>query len=92
MIVQSKNFPSRYWADAETDDKWGLDVQIQATKFNIISPGLTGKYGTVSFQSVDDPDKYLRHVNMIVYLESKTNPRNPKSFNKDATFILHTDR
>jgi len=57
-----------------------------------VSPGLTGEQGTVSFQSVAQPNKYLRHYGFVLYLEDRNTGRNQPLFTKDATFKVVQNR
>ena len=61
-------------------------VSGQQTQFQLVRPGLTKVPGTVSIMSVGKPGWYLRHYRYRLYLESIANPRNRRSFAKDATF------
>lgn len=58
----------------------------------MLSPGLTMASGSVSFESYDKPEFYLRHYKAEVDLEDKLNGRNPEIFNEDATFYRQRSR
>ena len=49
-------------------------------------PGVTNEASTVSIMSLEKPGWYLRHFEGSVYLEPKLNPRDPDTFDVDATF------
>ena len=66
-------------------------ITNRGKRFYLVSPGLTGDNGTVSLESADHPDFYLRHYNYLLDVESRTDPRNPGLFYPDATFRLHMD-
>ena len=54
----------------------------------MISPGLNGENETVSFQSVDDPSKYLCVANNALKLCDKDEFDDIASFNNASTFYL----
>ena len=86
--IQSKNYNDHYFG---SDNNFVFKISTTAYDLNIISPGLTGEEGTVSFQSKSEPNKYLRHYGFILYLEDK-NGRNAHIFPKDATFRIRPDK
>ena len=57
-----------------------------STPFVMDRPGLTNEASTVSVMSLEKPGWYLRHFEGSVYLEPKLNPRDPNTFDVDATF------
>ena len=89
VVVQSKNFQSFYWG---SDNNRDFKISTNGYKLSIISPGLTGQSGTVSFQSANNPNQYLRHYNYLIDLEDRYSARNSHIFTKDATFWLRTDK
>jgi hypothetical protein len=89
--IQSKNYPTHYFGPADNGRDYKI-VQNGATKFFMISPGLTGEKGTVSFQPVDAPGHYLRHYGYLLDLEKKDGARNANIFDEDATFRIHENK
>lgn len=79
----SYNFPSHNFGF----DANGLP-RITTTKelFRIVSPGLLGINGTVSFESVTYPGRYLRHRSYLLHLDS-FREGNYILYKKDATFL-----
>ena len=55
-------------------------------------PGLNGGDRTISFESIDYPGYFIRHMESELFLESSVNPRNNDTFNADATFRIHVNR
>ena len=91
--IQSKNYPTYYFGPADN----GLDykiVQNSHTKFIMVSPGLTGEVGTVSFQPIDSPGHYLRLYNFLLVLEKRDgNDGMPADmFDLDATFRMRENK
>jgi arabinan endo-1,5-alpha-L-arabinosidase len=85
--IQSKNFPDHFFGGANP-----AAISTGASVLNVVSPGLTGAAGTVSFQSAAQPNSYLRHLNSILYLEDKNTGRNLNIFDQDATFRIVSDK
>ena len=54
-------------------------------KYLNIVPGISGQYGTVSFQDPLLPSFYLRVYNYKLYMQNATNPQNSQTF---ATFFV----
>ena len=90
MKIESKREPGSFVSKRQNSNAFWLDEIFH--EFNVISPGLTGEQGTVSFQSTQNPKKYLRQYNFNIILESEDSDRRPESFDADATFRLHTNR
>ena len=86
--IQSKNFPEHYFG---SDNNFDFKISKNGYQLNIVSPGLTGEEGTISFQSNAEPNKYLRHYGFILYLEDK-NGRNAHIFPQDATFRIRENK
>lgn len=89
-------FPGPFYIQSKTDlsyffgstDGTNYEItQYTGDRFIVVSPGLTGDAGTVSFESVDQPGFYLRHYNYMLCLEPKEGGRNPDIFDEDATFF-----
>jgi len=87
--IQSKNFPDHYFG---SEKNFEFRISKVAYPVRIVSPGLTGEKGTVSFQSASEPNKYIRHFGFVLYLEDKNSARNPEAFPKDATFKIRTNK
>jgi hypothetical protein len=79
----SKNYPSRGIGLV------GDQANIIPMYWRLISPGLDGQEGTVSFQSIADSNKYLRHSEYLL-VESPND--NTASFSKAATFYNRMDK
>ena len=73
------------------DETKTASMRDTPTAFVLVRPGLTKAAGSVSMMSFERPGWYLRHYNSRLYLEPKVNPRNPESFDDDATFTEHPD-
>ena len=60
-------------------------------KFYIVTPGLTGQPGTISFKSTDPdrPNHYLRHRGYLLYLDPKSST---SLYKNDATFWLRPNK
>ena len=86
--IQSKNFPDHYFG---SDNNFDFKISKNGYQLNFMSPGLTGEEGTFSFQSPAEPNKYLRHHGVILYLEDK-NGRNAHVFPQDATFRIRENK
>jgi hypothetical protein len=91
FYIQSKNYPTYYWGPGSNGQDYKI-VTPEGTKLYMISPGLTGEVGTVSFQPVNAPGYYLRHYNFLVDVEQKLGARNAHIFDLDATFRVHEDK
>ena len=63
--VASKNRPGFYWSIDEGIEGYLME---QPEMFTLISPGLWGA-GSVSFQSVTKPNRYLRHRDGKIWIE-----------------------
>ena len=64
----------------------------EASKFVLTSPCLdpSTTMECFSIMSLKKPGWYIRHFGTDLLLESQTNPQNPSSFLKDASFIVRT--
>ena len=71
------------------DDSKSAVMSDRQTVFQLIRPGLTNEPNTISMMSFDKPGWYLRNYNGRLYLEPKVNPRDPKYFDSNATFVEH---
>ena len=60
-------------------------VEGTKRKYLNIVPGISGQYGTVSFQDPLLPSFYLRDYNYELYMQNATNPPNSQTF---ATFFV----
>eukprot|EP00947_MAST-08B_sp_MAST-8B-sp1_P001735 g1735.t1 len=78
--MRSQNYPNKLWT-VLNDDSVKI-VSGQKTAFRMVD-GLTGDANTVSFQSVANPDYYLRHAGFVI-----RHNKNDGSdlFKKDATW------
>lgn len=86
--MQSYNYPDHY-----IGLRHGNQVFITRTaapkRFKLISPGLCGVTGTISFQSAIDPNKFLRHGDFLLYEDPFSDV---DLYKKDASFFLHKDK
>ena len=71
------------------DEAKAATMKDRPTHFIVVRPGLAKTAGSVSLMSFEKPGWYLRHYNSRLYLEPKTNPRNPQLFDRDASFTEH---
>lgn len=77
----SYNFPN--YAFGINNGNQAFIVAGSTSRFYLVSPGLTGEAGTVSFRSEDNSNLYLRHSGYVLWLH----PYSPVSLYKnDATF------
>ena len=82
--LQSKNYADHYFG---SDNNFDFIISKVGYQLNIVSPGLTGEAGTVSFQSPAEPNKYLRHFDFVMFLEDR-HGRSADNFPQDATFRI----
>ena len=85
-IFHCKGFPGYFW---DTPDDHSLFIQMTRGYPLRVIPGLTGQRGTVSFQDPFNENRYIRHYQYLLDIESRVDPRDPETFNDDATFILY---
>ena len=83
---QSYNFPAFSFGLS------GTAAYIQASsgyKWILVSPGLTGQPGTVSFRGCLDATKYLRHSGFVLW----EHPYDSSLlYKKDATYFMHKNK
>ena len=90
---------SNLWAASRVGGAWGASTVYLIKTFVIFPlfslkvhvPGLTGKVGTLSFESKSKPGFFLRHFEFESVFESNLNPRNADIYREDATFKIHRD-
>ena len=63
--------------------------QTQPHQWKLVSPGLCGQPGTVSIQSVANPNNYLRHQNFLIYEDPFTSTT---LYKNDACFYQRSQR
>ena len=56
-----------------------------------IFPGLNDEIGTISLESVSQPNYFLRQYENAVYLEHKDKARNKNMFPDDVTFYIREE-
>ncbi len=83
----SKNYPNYAVGIKSGNQAWIVDNAY--ARFRMVSPGLTGEAGTVSFESKDKPGYFLRHQNFLMFLHPRDNS---DLFKKDATFVEEHDK
>ena len=83
----SYNYPKYGIGIKNNNEAWIVDNNIG--QFKLVSPGLTGQAGTVSFESLDKPGYFLRHQNFLFYLRKR---ENADLFKKDSTFFARADK
>lgn len=86
--LQSYNFPDHYIGSHRGDEAF-INKAAVPEQFKLISPGLCGTTGTVSFQCATHTKKYLRHQ----LHQMREDPFSDDDlYKKDACFILHKDK
>ena len=83
---QSFNYPAYYWG------LYGHSVYLKRSRIGrwvVISPGLAGQIGSVSFRSCRDPRRYLQHF-LASVLESLYN--NYANYKNGTTFMVRKDK
>ena len=91
FYINSKNY-RKFYIGSKNGKDYKITREKEASKVYIVSPGLTGKRGTISFESAEKPGYFLRHYGFHISLETKATARNPAIFEKDATFQKKTDK
>ncbi|CAK8691440.1 unnamed protein product [Clavelina lepadiformis] len=86
ILLLSYNYPKYFIGLKHSNEAWIL--LDNGERFVIISPGLTGSPGTVSFKSVDQPNHYLRHQNYLIHLHPY---HNSDLYRNDASFYPRQD-
>ena len=91
MVADSNYFLQGYNVSTFVglDEAKAATMKDRPTHFIVVRPGLANAAGSVSLMSFEKPGWYLRHYNSRLYLEPKTNPRNPQLFDSDASFTEH---
>lgn len=77
-MIFSYNFPELAWGD-DGGSEYYL-VEGAKRKYLNIVPGISGQYGTVSFQDPLLPSFYLRDYNKELYMQDATNPPKSQTF------------
>ena len=80
--ILSESIADHYWKHRNDDD---IGIAIGGTQYKMISPGLTGEAGTVSFESQWAIGHYLRHSSNALRLKKNDGG---KRFKADATFKI----
>ena len=62
---------------------------LSKTKFYIYSPGLAGNPGSVSFESAQKNNRFLRHRGYLIYLDPRGDD---ELFQNDATFMARSSK
>lgn len=89
VVIQSRNCPGYYFG---TDDGIVIYLHTAAYRLIVITPGLSEEDGTVSFQSLEDPSKYLCIDNLNLIFRVKHTYTDNGTFNGQATFRIWTDK
>ena len=89
VVLQSFNYPKHLVGFGQDG---AVTLRSDGKRFELISPGLTGEHGTISFKSFDKDDFYLRHFDSELYCEYSYDNRNTSSFAEDATFRVYKDK
>ena len=87
FIFKSYNFPKHSIGIKHKNQ--GYIVKNPPHRFILVSPGLSGAKGSVSFESVSSPGSYLRHSGFKIYLHPK---ENSKLYKQDATFYARKNK
>ena len=66
-------------------------MSIEGLYFNALSPGPTGKSGTVGFELVNSPGYFLRDYHQQSYVDPHFTSRGWNTWSEDATFWLRRD-
>ena len=85
--LNSYNYPKYGIGIKNNDEAWIVDNSMG--QFKLVTPGLTGQAGTVSFESLDKPGYFLRHQNFLFYLRKR---EEADLFKKDSTFFARADK
>ena len=80
--ILSESIADQYWKHRSDDD---IGIDIGGTQYKMISPGLSGGAGTVSFESQWAIGHYLRHSSGTLRLNKDDGG---KRFKADATFKI----
>jgi len=96
FLIQSYNFPSYAFGlrnpnHQEAYINCNIDSNHNKFKFYVVTPGLTGQPGTISFKSTDPdrPNHYLRHRNFLLYLDPESSA---SLYKNDASFWLCSNK
>ena len=63
-------------------------VVLRAPTLQVLNPGLAGA-GTISFESVTNPGRYLRHRDGVIYIEEGS--RSDAAFRADCSWLARMD-
>ena len=88
VIFQSKNYPSKNLGIVSGDKGYLTSDNPKLQHFRIVQ-GICGVAGTVSFESVASPGKFLRHQNYEIYLHSS---QNTALYKNDACFFPRNNK
>ena len=83
--VASKNRPGLYWAIDEGIEGY---LMTEAEMFTLISPGLWGS-GSVSFESVTRPGRYIRHRDGKIWVEEGS--MEDEAFKRECSWLVRND-
>jgi hypothetical protein len=86
-VFQSYNYGT-YYLSIKGENQAHIQANIK-TYWQLVSPGLTGEEGSVSFMSADKPNFYLRHSGFLLYLHHNDNSQ---LFKSDATFLVRNSK
>jgi len=86
-LLFSYNYPSHSFGIENTNEAWIIDGGEE--RFYVLTPGLTGRPGSVSLESEAKPNYFLRHRNSLIYLDAKANE---DLYRNDATFMPRQDK
>lgn len=88
-VIQSQKAPDDL-IGAENGTE--LCIQSDPLQVVLIIPGLNGENGTVSFQSLEDPSKYLSVDNGQLNLTDRNATDDLASFDNASTFYIRENR
>ena len=86
--LQTYNLPDHY-IGLRNGDQAFINKEAVPKQFKLISPGLCGTTGTISFQSATHPNKYLRHRYFVLHEDPFSDD---DLYKKDTCFFLHKDK
>lgn len=86
--MASYNFPTYAWGLSSNLGAY-IVPERNLTRFVMISPGLMGVVGTVSFEAVNIPGYYLRHRDYFIHADPLMEE---DLYKNDATFYAREDK
>ena len=88
-VIQSQKAPDDFIG---TENGTELSIQSDPLQVVLIIPGLNGEDRTASFQSLEDPSKYLSVDNGTLNLTDRNAADDLASFDNASTFCIRPER